>query len=355
MKRTLWTIAVAALAICALRTAPLRAAPAKPLQIWFVDVEGGAATLIVTPVGESVLVDTGWPGYEDRDPRRIQKAARLAGLTRIDHLVITHWHTDHYGGVAGLSRLMPIRQFYNRGIPDSLAEDPQGFPVLMAAYKQAVHGSSITLRPGDSIPLQGGKDVSRLELTCLTANGEVIPEEKSPAGRLTPNPECARSEPKPIDTSDNARSLSLLLRFGDFCFLDCGDLTWNVEHKLVCPVNRIGKVDLFQVTHHGLDQSNNPVLVRSIHPRVAVIDNGPHKGGSAATFATLRSTPELEAIFQLHRNLDTTDRDNAPPEFIANMDEKCEGRYIKAEVSPDGRRYAVQIEGKGGARSYRTR
>jgi len=351
MKRLAIVAVVALVAVGLMRVGPLRAAPGKPLQFYFVDVEGGAATLIVTPAGESVLIDCGWPGFDDRDPKRIQKAAKLAGVSRIDHCISTHWHVDHYGGIAGLSRLLPIRHFYNRGIPDTLEEDKENFPTLIAAYRKASGGKSTTLKPGDRVPLEseGGQ---RVTLRCLAGNREVIAAGKED---LPENRDCAAAQPQPNDPSDNARSLAFLLQFGDFRFLDCGDLTWNIEQKLVCPVNLIGKIDLFQVTHHGSDQSNNPVLVRSIHPRVAVIDNGPHKGGSASVFATLKSTPGLESIYQLHRNVETTARDNTSPEFIANVDEQCEGRFIKAEVAPDGRRYTLTLEGQSGSRSFATR
>ncbi len=320
-----------------------------PLRIVFVDVEGGAATLIVTPAGESILVDTGWPGFEGRDPRRIRRAAEQAGAAAIDHLVTTHWHVDHYGGLGRLSELMPVRRFYDRGIPDTLPEDPRNFPTLIAAYKKASDGKRTTLRPADTIPLRSGPGAAKLTLTCLTASEEVV------GGPGTANPECAKHQPQPPDPSDNAKSISLLLGLGDFRFLDCGDLTWNIEHKLVCPTNRIGKVDLFQVTHHGSDSSNNPALVHAIRPRVAVIDNGPRKGGGKQTYATLKASPGLETIFQLHRNLETTDADNAPPEQIANLRAECEGLPVTAEVTPVGKRYTVSVGGKATRRTFETR
>jgi beta-lactamase superfamily II metal-dependent hydrolase len=321
----------------------------KPLRIVFVDVEGGAATLIVTPLGESVLVDTGWPGFDGRDAQRIRRAAQAAGVSRIDNLVTTHWHTDHYGGVEQLAALMPIARFWDRGIPDSLADDARGFPVLIAAYKKATGGKSTTLRPGNRIPLRAGE--TPLALTCLVASGQVVDAGASDK----PNPQCAGAATKDPDPSDNAKSLGLRLDFGPFRFLDLGDLTWNVEQQLVCPSNRIGKIDLFQVTHHGSEQSNNPVLVRSIRPRVAVIDNGPRKGGAAETFATLKATTGLEAIFQLHRNLATGEADNTAPAFIANLAESCQGQPIQADVAPDGKQYTITLGGKDAKYTYATR
>lgn len=352
MKRLLLFSALAFLAALAAGVSRAGARAADPLRIIFIDVEGGAATLIVTPAGESILVDTGWPGFEDRDPKRIQGAAKEAGVSRIDHLVTTHWHVDHYGGLGRLSELVPVGRFYDRGIPERLEEDPTNFPTLIAAYRKASHGRSITLRPGDPIRLErpDPAGAAHLQLTCLAANAEVVPAREGAA----PNPECARHEAKPEDRSDNARSIVLLLDFGDFEFLDCGDLTWNIEQKLVCPVNRIGKIDVYQVTHHGADSSNNPVLVRSIQPQVAVINNGPRKGGEKGSYATLRDTPGIEAIFQLHRNVRTGDADNAPAAYVANLEAECEGRSVRATVGSDGRRYLVSVEGKG-SRSFQSR
>src|SRR3954452_13803387 len=91
----------------------------KTLDIYFIDVMGGAATLIVTPEKESILIDSGWPGFDDRDPKRIVHVLKdVAGFDHIDHLVTTHWHTDHFGGVAGLSKLIEIRHFWDRGLPE---------------------------------------------------------------------------------------------------------------------------------------------------------------------------------------------------------------------------------------------
>ena len=146
-----------------------------------------------------------------------------------------------------------------------------------------------------------------------------------------------------MDTGDNGKSLAFLLTAGKFKYLNCGDLTWNFEHKLVCPKNRIGKVDLFQVTHHGSDLSNNPALVQAIQPTCAVMVNGPHKGGSPKTVATLKATPSLQGFYQLHRNLDSTAADNAPADHIANLEEKCKGEFIRVRLNPQGTEYALSI------------
>src|SRR5437867_7402903 len=300
------------------------AAP-KALDIYFIDVEGGAATLIVTPGGESLLIDTGFPG--DRDAGRIAYVAlELARLKRIDHCVITHWHRDHVGGVATLAKLIPIKNYYDHGLPQTIASDMQA--EFIEAYKQTTQGKSITLKPGSEITLQRlPKYLPPIELRVLAAGGVVLGEK---TGLRQGRPCGGNFQPKPEDTTDNVNSIGILLTFGRFKFFDGGDLTWNIENRLVCPTNVIGAVDVFQVDHHGTDSSNNPALVRELKPRVAIIDNGPCTGGEAGTFATLKSIPQIQAIYQLHRNLRTTDKDNTMSAYIANEEESCQGKIGRA-------------------------
>jgi competence protein ComEC len=326
----------------------VRAAP-KTLDIYFIDVEGGAATLIVTPAGESLLVDSGNPG--ERDAGRIAHVAlEVAGLKQIDHYVTTHWHSDHVGGIARLARLIPVKNYYDHGLPITVPPDVD--PKLIEAYRQTSQGKSLALKAGDEIKLVPARDLPPLRLRVLASNGIVLGE-KPGAPQIQ---KCGTDfQPKDEDKTDNAKSLGLLLSFGHFRFFDGGDLTWNTEHRLVCPKNLIGQVDVFQVDHHGLDLSNNPDLVRALKPRVAIIDNGPRKGGEVHTFATLKSVPEIEAIFQLHRNVRTTADDNTSPELTANDDEACQGEYIKLSVDPNGESYGVSVPAKQTARAYRTR
>lgn len=318
------------------------------LEIYFIDVEGGAATLIVTPAGESVLIDSGYPDNQGRDLNRIVTVARdLEHLTQIDHAVVSHWHLDHYGNHAALKAAFGIGQFWDRGIPDELSEDP-GYPDRIAAYRAASQNQSHTLKVGDRLPLKSGSTL--LDVTVMTASREV-------ATGGEPNPFAARHKPQPDDPSDNSASLSLLFGFGDFRFLTCGDLTWNTEAKLVTPNNPVGAVDLFMVTHHGLNVSNNPALVLAVDPVVAVMCNGPKKGGAESTLQTLREAGSLQDWFQLHRNVDLDPGQQAPAEFIANSGSTadCQGQWVKAVVAADGRSYTVQIGPDGTVHRYQTR
>src|SRR5262245_1154304 len=321
------------------------AAP-KTLDIYFIDVEGGAATLIVTPQGESLLVDSGFA--EDRDANRIAHVARdVAGLKQIDHYITTHWHRDHVGGIPRVVKLIPVKNFYDHGIPAVPAADV--LPELLAGYREASQGKTVTLKAGDEIRFGGG---SKVRVKIMHSNGLVVGE---PAGAAQIKPCGADFKPIPEDKTDNANSLGILVSFGRFQFYDGGDVTWNVENKLVCPTDLVGQVDLFEANHHGVANSNNPALVKALSPRVAVIGNGPRKGGEEQVFATLKSVPAIEAIYQLHRNLQTTDKDNAPADFIANHAEVCQGDFIKVSVSGNSKSYRVSIPDKKISREYATR
>lgn len=330
----------------------------RALDIYFVDVLGGAATVLVTGDRETIAIDSGWPGFGDRDPKRIVTIIKdKAGCDHLDHLITTHWHRDHFGGVEGLAKLIRIDRFWDRGLPedhDSTLDFPDGpaeNDALGIAYRKASAGKRKALRPGDTLPLSG------LKAVVLASGGKVIDR---PAGASGPersqvsatNPLCDQAPADlPVDPSDNARSLALLFSLGKFQFFDGGDLTWNIERKLVCPVDLVGKVDLFQVTHHGADSSNNPVLVRTLSPTVAIMNNGPHKGGAPATVKTLKSIASIQAAYQLHRNADSAASDNAEPELIANRD-AAGGEFIHVRVEADGSKFTVQIGEHGAARIF---
>jgi beta-lactamase superfamily II metal-dependent hydrolase len=336
--------------VCALlfATAPPAADPPRGLEIRWIDVEGGGATLIVTPAGEGVLIDCGYP--HPRDAERIHKACVDAGLKQIDHFAVTHWHIDHYGSLGRLSKMIPIVNFYNHGIPDELPDDPKNFATLIQAYKVASNGKSRALRPGDEIPLRQVPGLPAVRLLCVCSGREVLSDRPG----TEPNPIAKDHKPKPEDTTDDSRSLGLLLSFGDFRFLDLGDLTWNIEYKLVSPTDKIGRVDVFQTSYHGADYGNNPVLIDTIKPRVAVINNGPRKGCDPIVVERLKRTSGIDAIYQVHRNVRVDARENTAEEFIANNDEKCKAEPIAVSVAPDARSYTVKAGYAGKQHRYET-
>ncbi|HVR69865.1 MAG TPA: MBL fold metallo-hydrolase [Vicinamibacteria bacterium] len=325
------------------------APPARGLQVEWVDVEGGAATLIVTPAGESVLIDSGWEG--GRDAGRIREAARHAGVDRIDHLVTTHWHRDHVGGVAALAERLPIGRFYDHGFPESL---PDLAPELKEAYLRTTGGHSRVLRPGDAIELRQAPGTPPVAIRVVAAHGLVAGEAPG-APQTRP---CTAEPPHPAmedDKSDNHRSVGVVLSFGRFELLDLGDLTRNVEHKLACPKNLAGVVDVYQVTHHGLDNSNHPALLQAVAPTVAVVNNGPRKGGKPEVYRRLQAVGSVKDVFQVHRNVEAGPADNAPPPFVANDDEACQGQPVRLAVDAAARTYTVEVPSKGTRRTYEVR
>ena len=337
-------VACLALALTA-RTAWAGAAD-KRLDVYWVDVEGGAATLVVSPAGESLLVDCGFPG--ERDAGRVHHvAAEVAGLKKIDRLVTTHYHLDHFGGAPTLAKLMPIGTVYDNG------DFKEGWEKPSKEYREFPADKRVVLNPGDRLPFaDGGSASPGLEVRCLAARQTFV---DAPAG-ATADPACRDAKRQRPDYTDNANSIVLLLTFGDFRFYDGGDLTWNNELKLVCPVRLVPPVDVYQVTHHGNDASNPPQLIAALSPTVAVINNGPRKGGQPKTFATLKAAPSIRAIYQLHRNLvPGQDQANTEDTYIANVKEQCEGNYVKLSVSPDSRSYTVSIPATGHTDTFETK
>jgi len=322
------------------------------LDFYWIDSEGGGSTLIVTPEGESVLIDAGNPG--GRDPNRIQRVARdVAGLEKIDHLIVTHFHIDHFGGVAELSALIPVVNLWDNGLPDA---DPDGqtvstWPLTSRPYREAKVQERRVVQAGTSIPLRrGGTDLS---LQCLMARQ--TPWTPPEGVRRAADPGAAPSE-KPKDTSDNANSSAWLLSFGTFRFYTGGDLTWNVEAKLVWPEILVPEVDLYQVVHHGLDVSNHPRLLRALNPVVSVMNNGPTKGGMGEVMTTLRGLPELKAQFQVHKNLRPDgSTNNCPDECIANVDAECAGHFVRCTVSPNGGKFTVVARPGAAGKTFESR
>jgi competence protein ComEC len=304
------------------------------LDFYFIDTEGGAATLIVTPAGESVLIDAGFADVDGRDAKRIQQAMQQAGVTAIDHLIASHYHQDHYGGIPDFARLVPVKQFYDHGKMTAMTEDPK-FAERYGAYQAAAKNRTTALKPGDTIKLKTADGTPKITLLCVAANSQAMTKKASV------NQECGSITPQE-DTSENGRSVGMLLTFGDFEFLNLADLTFNISQRLVCPANQIGEIDLYQVTHHGGNVNNHPVLLKSLRPSVSVMINGPRKGGHQDTIKWLRELPSTKALYQLHRNVQIPAEQNVAAEFIANLEEQPDaGHPISVSVDARQRAYTV--------------
>ena len=328
--------------LMALAMTPLRAhAEANHLLIYTVDVEGGQATLFVAPGGGSLLVDTGWPGNNGRDAQRIMAAMKDAGVTKIDKMLITHFHTDHVGGVPELVKHVEVGEFLDHGVN---REDSDITRKDTAAYLKAIEGKPHrVLHPGDTIEIPG------LTINVLTADGEH--ESSIPGIKPSPNSYCANEPKWDLDATENPRSVGILIRFGSFDLLDLGDLTKPKEVALVCPNNPIGAVDLYVVTHHGFNQSSARAIVDAIHPRVAIMDNGAHKGGSPEAWQTVRQSPGIEDLYMLHTAEDSDAAHNSSEALIANPKGDGDGAWFKVVASKDGS-FSVTNSRTGTTKNY---
>ncbi|MFO1460734.1 MAG: MBL fold metallo-hydrolase [Verrucomicrobiota bacterium] len=321
-------------------------------DLYWIDSQGGGSTLLVSPGGESVLIDTGNPG--GRDSGRILKVAReVAGLTQLDHLIITHLHSDHFGGAPEIAAAIPVRHLYDNGVPD---RDPDGnadasWPLRSRGYREMPVGERQVAKPGDRIPLRSaaGPNAPTASLVFVAAH-QKLALHLSDTNTVSA---CRDVAPKAPDASDNANSIVTLLQFGRFRYFNGGDLTWNVEGALVCPVPQVGSVDVYQVNHHGLDISNNPLLLRQLAPSIAVFNNGPRKGCMPEVVTHLRELPSLQAIYQVWRNQSDAAA-NAPAAYCAN-DTGEGGNYLKLSVAPDGASYTVTVPSTGHERTFLTR
>jgi competence protein ComEC len=341
-------MAVAGIGVLLAPTAGLAAAETNAaLQIYVIDVEGGQSTLFVTPEGQSLLIDTGWPDQNGRDADRIAAAAKQAGVSRIDYVLLTHFHTDHAGGVPQLVARIPVGTFIDHG-PNRETTDPateQGWEKYQKVLATGKYGH-LTPTPGEKLPVKG------IQALVVSADGNLI--QQSLPGGGEQNRYCAESEKRPMDQTENARSLGTLITFGKLKILDLGDLTWDKEMQLMCPVNRLGHVDILIVSHHGWYQSSSPALVDAISPVVGIMDNGETKGGSIPTLVTLKNDPGLEALWQLHYSKEGGSQHNTAPEYIANLQGTDPGNYFKVTAYRNGE-FIVLNSRTNEAKTYQAR
>jgi beta-lactamase superfamily II metal-dependent hydrolase len=301
---------------------------AKALQIYFIDVEGGQSTLFVTPDGKSLLIDTGWPDNNGRDADRIVAAAKDAGIKKIDFVLITHFHDDHVGGAPQLAAKIPVGTFIDHG---EVRENSEGVQRVFGAYQQLLATGKykhIEAKPGEVLPITG------MQVRVVSSDGELI-ERPLPRGGKE-NGSCANAAKPPIDTTENPRSVGTLLTFGNLRILDLGDLTGDKEMELMCPMNKIGAVDIYVASHHGTASSGTAVLVHAIAPRVAIMDNGEKKGGSPTAWDVIEKSPGLEDLWQVHYSEVGGDAHNVAAPFLANLSGPDTGNYLKITASADG-------------------
>jgi beta-lactamase superfamily II metal-dependent hydrolase len=330
----------------ALAAGVLAAPRAGTLDIYWIDVEGGASTLIVTPQGQSVLMDAGFAGFGDRDASRIAHVVtKEAGLSRLDYFLASHFHSDHVGGLAALAKRVDIGAFIDHG--ESVDKGPDGRSPYEDTYRALAGARARTVKPGERLPLNG------VELVIVAADSRFLP---APLTETGANSLCSAFKAQPEDRGENGRSLGYLLRAGRFEFVNLGDLSWNFQHRLACPVNLLGHVDLFQVTHHGVRDDVLPQQMWAMAPTVAVMNNGPTKGAGTVAVETVLRSPGLEDLWSLHRAVNNDAAHNAKEHLTANLGDTdgCAGAWIRARIDPAGT-YTLTNSRNGYSKTYRVK
>jgi hypothetical protein len=267
---------------------------------------------------------------------RIAAAAASLGVTKIDYLLMTHYHADHLGGIDALLAKLPVGTFIDHG-PNREEPPPNAtprqlafatatlYPKWVAAYQGHGH---ITAEVGQKI------NIGSLHLEFVTSDGHVLDKPLPGAGQQ--DRFCAGA-PK-MDRNggeENVRSVGTLLTFGKTRILYLGDLTWNKEMELLCPANKVGKVDVYFVTGHGMNLSSSPPTA-DLDPLVAIMQNGPTKGGDEAVIKTVNTYSDLKGFWRLHYSVRYPDL-NGDPDYIANLDGvPDQGNPIDIDIARSG-------------------
>ena len=303
------------------------------LRITVIDVEGGGATLVVSPSGRSLLIDRGSGGpAAERDSGRIAAAMHAAGLTKIDALFTTHYDSDHVGGAPAANAVAHFDRFFDHGEMDPKWEQNRGIEERYGAYLAIARGRRTSVKPGDAIPFGDA------HVDVVSAQGAVLAKAINGGGGR--NPYCKDAEVKPPNTTENSQTAGVLVTYGRFTFLDVGDLTWDKEMDLACPANKIGRVSLLLATHHGFygDQSGAGALLWAIQPQVVIANNGPRKGLGVPAFERIQRVSGLEGLWQSHLALANDKEHNTADDMIANPEASsdCKGHAIVVDARKDG-------------------
>jgi competence protein ComEC len=328
-----------------------QAASAGKLRIYVIDVEGGGATLVIAPSGRSMLIDSGSPGAAaERDSKRIADAMRAAGLTKINYLFTTHYDGDHVGGAPAANAIAHFDRFFDHGEMDPKWEQNANGRARYDAYLEIANGKRTTTNAGDTIPFDD------VRVDVVASHGAVLAKPINGGGAK--NPFCDAADTKPPNLTENSQSTGVLVSYRGFTFLDVGDLTWDKETDLACPVNKLGRVSLLLATHHGFfnDQSGTPSLLWAIQPQVVIANNGPRKGMAASAFERIQKIQGLEGLWQSHLAMATDAAHNPPDDMIANAEASadCKGHWIRVDVDSD-RRFTVTNGRNNFSRTYRLR
>jgi competence protein ComEC len=321
------------------------------LRIYVIDVEGGGATLVIAPSGQSMLIDSGSPGAAgERDSKRIADAMQAAGLTKINYLFTTHYDSDHIGGAPAANAVAHFERFFDHGEMDPKWESNATGGARWEAYKAIAAGKRTIVNAGDTIPLAG------VRVDVVASHGDVLKKPINGGGEK--NAFCNPADVKPPNTTENSQSTGVLVSYRGFTFLDVGDLTWDKETDLACPVNKLGRVSLLLATHHGFfnDQSGAPALLYAIQPQVVIANNGPRKGMAANAYDRIQKIKGLEGLWQSHLALATDAVHNTSDDMIANPEASadCKGHWIRVDVG-DNRTYTVTNGRNGVSKTYRIR